>query len=75
LQISQVLSGSVQRYLSRCLRDESLFKVEGGLEEKMGGLQVFLVECGGFEMSKGGLGGVLLNESKKLSFAIFWYYV
>jgi len=70
LQISQVLSGSVQRYLSRCLRDQSLFKVE----ERIGGLQFFLVECGGFEMSEGGLGGVLLNESKKLSFAIFWYY-
>lgn len=33
LQISQVLSGSVQIYLLRCVRDESLFKLEGGLEE------------------------------------------
>ena len=45
----------------------------GGMEEKMGASQFFLLELGwgGLIRSRGGLGGVFFNKSKKLSFAIF----
>lgn len=39
----------------------------------MRALNVFLVEHGGYERSKGGLGGSSLITVRNLAFARFWY--
>ena len=49
------------------------------MEEKMGAaLNLFWLNKGALKVQKEGLGGggrVFFNKSKKLSFAILWYYI